>query len=166
MTASESLFDELRLQRLLVSQRWAALGTLDDGVPYVSWVAFVLVPELPGVAFHLSRLALHTRNLLANPNISLALTEPDGGHVNPQQLARLSLQGHVRRVARETSDYAGLRERYLARFPKAAPMFGFGDFDVFMFLPHRGRYVEGFGRTHEMEGEVVRGVMQKAGNLS
>ena len=166
MTAPEPLFDEVRLQRLLVSQRWAALGTLDDGVPYVSWVAFVLVSQPPGVAFHLSRLALHTRNLLADPNISLALTEPDSGHVNPQQLARLSLQGLVQQVAREASDYAGLRECYLAKFPKAAPMFGFGDFDVFRFLPHRGRYVEGFGRTHEMEGEVLRGVIQDAGHLS
>lgn len=166
MTAPEPLFDELRLQRLWVSQRWAALGTLDDGVPYVSWVAFVLAPQLPGVVFHLSRLALHTRNLLADPNISLALTEPDGGHVNPQQLARLSLQGQVRRVAREASDYGGLREHYLARFPRAAPMFGFGDFDMFWFLPQRGRYVEGFGRTHEMDGEVLKGMMQAAGHLT
>lgn len=155
-------FDELRLRRLLAERRWAALGTLDDGVPYVSWVACTLAPQSSVVVFHLSRLALHTRNLLTNPNISLALTESDDDQANPQQLARLSLQGLVRPVARDEGDYGALRECYLLKFPKAALTFDFGDFELFRFSPDRGRYVEGFGRTHEWDAEALQTVMRAA----
>ena len=53
---------------LIRSQRVAALGTLRDDCPFVSMVAYAAEPDFGGLLLHLSRLAAHTRHLLALRN--------------------------------------------------------------------------------------------------
>lgn len=151
--------DEGRLRRLLREQRWACLGTLDEGKPFVSWVAYVVDGE-GALLLHLSRLAKHTRNLLsdgvASPIISLAISEGDDGRSDPQTLARVTLEGVVEPVARDSAAYQTGRECYLARLPDAAMLFDFEDFSLFRFIPQAARYVEGFGSTHRLTAERLR----------
>ena len=147
--------DEARLVRLLRQQRWAALGTHDpagqQAEPYVSWVAFFAKDDLSGFVMHLSRLAPHTRNILALGRASLALTEPDDGMCNPQQLARASIRGAVEEINPQHSDYESLKQRYIARFPDAEMLFEFADFSLFCLVPDELRYVEGFASTHRFK---------------
>ena len=142
--------DEARLARLIRQTRWAAMATVAGGMPYVSWAAYVTDDDFSGFYLHLSRLAKHTRNMLDNGQLSLAISEPDGGEGDPQQLARLTLQGRVEVVERDSEAYPGARERYLARYPDAAMLFDFADFSLFRFVPETGRYVEGFASSHKI----------------
>lgn len=150
--------DEGRLRRLLCEQRWASFGTLDEGRPFVSWVAYV-VDEDGALLLHLSRLAKHTRNLLADGRVSWALSEADDGRSDPQTLARITLEGAVAVVERDSAAYQAGRECYLARLPAAAMLFDFADFSLFRLMPQSGYYVEGFGSSHRLTAEHLRSLL-------
>ena len=154
--AAMKSMDYGRLASLLRGQRWACIGTLADNKPYVSWVAVVAEPDFAGVVLHLSRLAKHTRNLEANHSVSLTLSEADDGQSDPQQLARLTLEGEIALVTPEDADYARLRKLYLERLPDAEMLFQFSDFSLFRFTPRSGRYVEGFASSHAIDPESLR----------
>ena len=138
------------LAELLRASRWAALATARDNEPLATWVAVAPEDDLGGFLLHLSRLALHTRYLETNPRASLSFTEPERGASDPQELARVSLQGYVETLRRDATGYAAARERYLARFPAAAPMFEFTDFALVRFVTVTARYVSGFGRVQRL----------------
>ena len=142
--------EQRRLAVLLRASRWAALATARDNVPLATWVAVAPEDDLGGFLLHLSRLALHTRYLETNPRASLSFTESDRGTGDPQELARVSLQGYVETLRRDAAGYAAARERYLARFPDAAPMFEFTDFALVRFVSETAHYVAGFGRVHRL----------------
>lgn len=148
--------DPARLAQLLRGQRWACLGTQDKEQPYVSWVAFVIETDFSALVLHLSRLARHTRNLEAESLVSLAMSESDDGQGDPQQLARLTLQGRIEAVDPNDGHYEQLKALYLARLPDAEMMFQFDDFSLYRFAPESGRYVEGFASSHVINTEKLR----------
>lgn len=84
------------LRALVQAQPIAALGTLhagDDGIePFVSMVPVAWRPASAQALIHVSRLAPHTRDLLAASRVSLMLVAPRQPGDNPLALARLSLQ--------------------------------------------------------------------------
>ncbi len=155
--------DEARLLGLF-QQRWAALGTNSTNEnqiePYLSWVGFVALPDLSGLVMHLSRLAPHTRNMLAHGRASLSISERDDGEVNPQQLARVSVRGEVLELGRDDVNYDALKASYLQCFPDAAMLFDFADFSLFILYPDDCRYVEGFASTHRFRPEQLRAIAE------
>ncbi|MDX1595174.1 MAG: pyridoxamine 5'-phosphate oxidase family protein, partial [Gammaproteobacteria bacterium] len=130
--------------RLVRDTRWAALATLGPSGPLASQVAWSPDPDLTGGQLHLSRLAAHTRHLLADPRAALSLTEPDDGREDPQTLPRIALEGEAEPLARDEPGWPEARARYLARFPAAGQWFDFTDFTLFRFRFARARYVGGF----------------------
>jgi len=145
-----------RLHKLLREQRWASLATLSkDGWPEASMVAYVFDETLPGVYLHLSELAAHTRNMQKCPQTSLAVSECDDGKGDPQQLARATLFGRVTPVSTEETGYAQARERYLRRLPDSEPLFSFGDFHLFRFIPETIRFVGGFAQAYTFRPEEL-----------
>ena len=149
--------DELAtIAALIRSQRQAALGTLADGAPFVSLVAYATEPDFGGFLLHLSRLSPHTRHLHADPCSSLLITEPDDGRDDPQTLARITLVGNTEPVSRDHVNYATARARYLDRLPAAALWFDFPDFMLFRFVPAEARYVGGFARAYMLTAEHLR----------
>ena len=159
MKAPAIPLNEARLAELIRTQRWGAMATLDNGLPYVSWVAFCPAHDHPSLLFHLSGLARHTRNLSADPNISIAISEPDRSDGDPQLLARLTLQGRVAVVSRDAAEYGVDKAAYLQRLPDAEPMFDFQDFNLFRFVPESGRYIEGFGRAYSLGEEQIQAAL-------
>jgi len=141
--------DELAaVATLLRGQRWAALATTDaDGAPLASMVAYCQSDDLRSVTLHLSRLAAHTGNLLARPEVSLAITEPDDGRDDPQTLARATLACTVTPVPRDHADFPALREAYIVRLPESEPLFEFPDFVLFRLAVTEARFVGGFARA-------------------
>jgi hypothetical protein len=133
------------LASLVRTTRWAALATVgeEDG-PLASWVAYAPEPDLQGVVLHLSRLALHTRNLLETPRASLGISSADPGTGDPQALARVSLQGRVEIITPHDPSYAAARTLYLTRLPDAKPLFAFADFQLLRLVIERARFVGGF----------------------
>ncbi len=119
-------------------------------------VAYAPEVDLSGVLFFLSGLAEHTRNLMAHPRASLAVTEPDPGSGDPQELARATLYGTSEVVARGSSGFDEAWSVYVARFPAAAPRLGLADFDLFRLAVDEARYVGGFARAASVAPEELR----------
>ena len=142
--------DLATIAALIRGQRVAALGTLHGERPFASMVVYAIEPDLGGVLLHLSRLAAHTKYLLAQPQAALLIHEPDDGRDDPQTLARITLAGAARSIAADDATYAGARACYLAHLPSAAPLFEFPDFALFRLVPSEARYVGGFGRIYTL----------------
>lgn len=150
------------LALLLRTRRLAALGTLHDGQPHVSMALYAPAPDLAAFYLHLSRLALHTRDLHANPACGLMVSEPDTETRNPLTLGRISLQGQASLLAEDAPEFGAAKAAYLARFPFAAINFTLPDFGLFKLTPSSARYVAGFGRIFDLSVEDLR----QAGALS
>jgi putative heme iron utilization protein len=145
------------LARLLREGRWAALATYGDGAPLASMAGYAFEPDSGGFLLHLSRLSAHTRNLLEFPFASIAISEPDAPSVrNPQTLARVSIQGEARPLTEDAPGYAKAKALYEGRFPASTPLFGFGDFLLFRFVPREARFVAGFARAYTIDAEKLR----------
>ena len=147
---------DLEVARLIVTSRWAALATLDDGSPLASMVAYAPEPGLAGLLFFLSGLSLHTQNLLADPRGSLAVSEPDPGTGDPQTLRRVTLSGRVEEIPRDTAAFAADWASYVGRFPDAEPRLALGDFRLFRLVVDEARYVGGFARATTLDGDRLR----------
>jgi hypothetical protein len=145
--------DSAHMVELLEHTRWGGLATAGEEGPLASMVACVPLPDLSGFVLHLSWLAKHTANLVALPRASLVLSEPDPGTGDPQTLARVTISGGVEAVARDDPRHAALAEAYLSRLPSAEPLFGFGDFSVFVLRADEVNYVGGFARAYVLDPE-------------
>lgn len=132
-----------RLTRsLLARSRQGALATLmrEGGDPYCSLVNVASLPDGSPILL-ISRLAVHTKNILADPRVSLMLDERVQG--DPLEGARIMLAG----TAEEAEDDAEfLKRRYLAAHPSAEDFVGFKDFSFFRIKPKGVHLVAGFGR--------------------
>ncbi len=141
------------LATLIHSQRIAALGTLRDGVPFVSMVPYAEATDLSAFYLHLSRLAVHTQAIRSDPHVGLMISQPDVGSGDPQTLARVSIQGEAAVVAKDSADFGTVKALYLAKFPAAEINFGLGDFDLYRITPHSGRYVADLGKIYDLKEE-------------
>ena len=144
------------LARLIRTQRVAALGTLSDAAPLVSMVLYVAAADLSAVYIHVSQLAQHTHALRQDRRVGLLIVEPDTGETDPQMLARVSLRGDATETPPTAGDYEEGKSAYLAKFPRAAVTFGFGDFMLYRITPHTARYIGGFGKIFDLAAEDFR----------
>jgi len=119
-------------------------------------VLYARATDLTEYILHLSRLAIHTRCLQADPRAALLLTEADSGQGNPQTLARLSLQGTAAALPKASPEHAAAQARYLAKYPQAAPIFDLGDFDLYRFTVTEGRFISAFGRIFDLTPDDMR----------
>lgn len=138
------------LRDLVRAQNTAALGTLHDGDPFVSMVPYAQAVD-GDFYIHVSRLATHTRDMLASPRVSLLIVAPDAD--TPQSRARVTVQGDAYLLEREAAEYADARAGYIARFPHAADIFEFADFSLFRIAPVSARVVGGFAQAYSLGGE-------------
>ncbi len=142
-------------RRLVREALKGALATLDagSGAPYASLVT--LATEADGTpVMLLSDLALHARNLKADPRASILYEDAAPGTDaagDPLTGARVTVTGRVERVAREAD--AALRRRFLARQPDAAFYADFRDFAFYRLVPGTSHLVAGFGRIVDIRGE-------------
>ena len=131
-------------KKLLRESRSGALATLMAGTgdPYCSLVN-VATAAYGAPLLLISRLAVHTKNILADPRVSLMLDERKAG--DPLEGARVMLMG----TAAVTED-ADARRRYLARQPEAEAFAGFGDFAFYEIKLKGAHLVAGFGRIVDL----------------
>lgn len=139
----------LEARRHLRAQRHGVLSTISralEGYPFGSVVPYVLDQQAVPVIL-VSRLAEHTKNISADPRVSLLAHEP-GADV--QAGARVTLMGQAHRV--EHPD--GIRERYVRYFPAARDYHDKLDFDFYRIEPVTLRVVAGFGKIHWISREA------------
>lgn len=151
------------LAQLIRGQRIAALGTLRQGAPLVSMVLYLPSPNFSALYLHVSGLAWHTQDMLADPRVSLSIVQTDdpaNPASDPQRLARVSVRGEAAPVSNDAPVHAELKAAWLARFPDSALSFGLADFAFFRVTPRDARFVAGFGRIHNLAAEALVGVGQ------
>jgi len=108
-----------------------------------------------------SRLALHTQNILADARISLMLDERAEG--DPLEGSRIMLAGRAEEAGGD--DVAILRRRYLNAHPSAEAFVDFKDFSFFRIRPHSAHLVAGFGRIVDLKPEQFLTEISDAGAL-
>jgi putative heme iron utilization protein len=136
-----------KLARLIGERRIGALGTLRDGAPFVSMIAFAPAVDFSVFYILASQMAYHTQDFLKDPRCSLLITETDSGTADPQMLGRLTVRGKVESIGETEAEYENARELYVERFPNAARTLQLGDFALYRIRPDGGRFVAGFGQT-------------------
>jgi putative heme iron utilization protein len=135
---------------LLRRSRQGALATLmaGSGDPYCSLVNVASHPDASPILL-ISRLAVHTRNVLADPRVSLMLDERAAG--DPLEGARIMLAGRAEEAGPDQLE--SLRRRYLSAHPSAATFANFKDFCFFRIHPSGAHLVAGFGRIVDLKPE-------------
>jgi putative heme iron utilization protein len=118
-------------------------------------VAIAVESDFSAFYIHVSTLGKHTRDMQADPRVSLLLTETDDHRPDPQTLARLSLNGTAEMLPRTNPHYPQVRHAYLTRFPEAEQLFSLGDFNLWRISPKGGRFVAGFAQAFNIVPEVL-----------
>jgi heme iron utilization protein len=139
-------FDPARLARsLLRRSRQGALATLmtGSGDPYCSLVNFASHADGTPILL-ISRLALHTKNILGDARVSLMVDERAAG--DPLEGARIMLAGRAEPVGNSDAP----RRRYLNAHPSAEAFVDFRDFSFFRIEPTGAHLVAGFGRIVDL----------------
>jgi putative heme iron utilization protein len=156
-------FDPGRLARsLLRRSRQGALATLmaESGDPYCSLVNVASHPDGSPILL-ISRLALHTQNILGDARISLMLDERAEG--DSLEGARIMLAGRAEQAGAD--ELAMVRRRYLNAHPSAEAFVDFKDFSFFRIRPSATHLVAGFGRIVDLEPERFLTNISDAGAL-
>jgi putative heme iron utilization protein len=148
-TAGSALGRGAEARRLIRSGSHVGLATILDGRPYASLVAVASDFDASPLLL-LSDLAQHTRNLRAEPQVSL-LFEDTAGHADPLASARLSVLGRALRC-----DDPRAAARFAARHPESAGYSGFADFHLYRVTIDRGHFVGGFGRIAWLERDQLQ----------
>src|SRR6202011_1614287 len=156
-------FDAARLARsLLRRSRQSALATLmaGSGDPYCSLVNVASHADGSPIPL-ISHRALHTRNILGDPRVSLMLDERAQG--DPLEGSRIMLAGRAEQASGDA--VASLRRRYLSAHPSAEAFVDFKDFSFFRIRPAGAHLVAGFGRIVDLKPEQFLTGMSDAGAL-
>ncbi len=141
---------EALARSLLRRCRQGALATLmpGSGDPYCSLVNVASHCDGSPILL-ISRLALHTRNILGDSRVSLMLDERAEG--DPLEGARIMLAGRAEQAS--GADEGILRRRYLNAHPSAETFVNFKDFSFFKVRPAAAHLVAGFGRIVDLAPE-------------
>jgi heme iron utilization protein len=146
-------------KKLLREGRSGALATLmpGSGDPYCSLVNVATAADGAPLLL-ISRLAIHTKNILADPRVSLMLDERKEG--DPLQGGRIMIMG----TAAVTND-PDARRRYLDRQPEAGGFASFADFSFYQVTIKAVHLVAGFGRIVDLKSADVLTATEDAGEL-
>jgi len=150
---------KLSAKKLLREGRSGALATLmpGSGDPYCSLVNIATAADGAPLLL-ISRLAVHTKNILADPRVSLMIDERKQG--DPLEGARIMLMGRA-----AVTDDPQVRARYLARQPEAEMFAGFGDFSFYRIELKAAHLVAGFGRIVDLRPDDVLTPVDDAAEL-
>jgi putative heme iron utilization protein len=135
---------------LLRRSRQGALATLaaGSGDPYCSLVNLASHADGSPILL-ISRLALHTQNILGDPRVSLMLDERAEG--DPLEGSRVMLAGRAEQASGD--EVAIFRRRYLNAHPSAEAFVEFKDFSFFRIRSTGAHLVAGFGRIVDLTPE-------------
>jgi putative heme iron utilization protein len=147
---------------LLRRSRQGALATLmaGSGDPYCSLVNVASHADGSPILL-ISRLALHTRNILGDARVSLMLDERAPG--DPLEGSRIMLAGRAEEAIGDENEV--LRRRYLNAHPSAEVFVNFKDFSFFRIRPLAAHLVAGFGRIVDLQPSQFLTDISDAGTL-
>lgn len=151
-----------RAGQLVRACRVAALGTLREHVPLVSMTPYAVLPAPFAFIVLVSGLAAHTRDMLADPRVSLLVMEPERADEPVHSLARLTIIGDAAPLPLTDSNYAAARAAYAMRFPEMIGLFDLADFGLFGIQPRSVRVVAGFAQAQSIEPATLAAAVAPA----
>ncbi len=121
-----------------------------DGYPFGSVVPYCL-DQTGNPIILISQIAQHTKNILADPKVSLITIEQ--GVDDVQIGGRLTWIADVKTLQDEESEAAA--DRYYQYFPQSRDFHKVHDFDFYRLELVRARYIAGFGKIHWIAPEKI-----------
>jgi heme iron utilization protein len=138
-------------KQFLRSTQHGILSTISNkfvGYPFGSVTPFILGHDGQPIVL-ISTIAEHTKNIIANPKVSL-LVFAKGDDL--QANARLTLLGEAENIGKDDAD---LMARYCRYFPDSVGYFAMHDFSFYRINIAQARYIAGFGKMGWMEGNAL-----------
>lgn len=136
-------------RELIVTARFAAIAVIDPETGYpASSRVLTATDSASRPVILVSRLAAHTKALLADARCSLLFGEPGKG--DPLAWPRISVQCDALPVAPDDPERPHLRARFLRRHPKASLYVDFPDFLFLRLVPVAASLNGGFGRAYAL----------------
>lgn len=140
------------VRQLMRGRAAATLATSLQGAqgwPYASLVLVAAGLDATPLLL-ISKLAEHTKNIAADPRVSILFDGTEGAQ-SRLAAARATVLGRAVPAAGNAEALA----RYIARHPEAQAYAGFADFGLFEVQVERAHLVAGFGRIHWVDGKDI-----------
>lgn len=144
----------LEAKQFLRSTRSGVLSSLSikfAGYPFGSVMPFVLGHDCQPIVL-ISTIAEHTKNIIANPKVSLLVF---AGAEDLLANGRLTLIGEATQIEKNNAD---LMARYCRYFPDSIGYLAMHDFQFYRINIVQARYIAGFGKMGWMAGGELVGV--------
>ncbi len=130
-----------------------------DGYPFGSVMPFVLGHDCQPIVL-ISTIAEHTKNIIANPKVSLLVfAGAEDLHAN----GRLTLIGEAEQIEKNDAD---LMARYCRYFPESTGYLAMHDFQFYRINIAQARYIAGFGKMGWMPGEEIVNINQQSNEIA
>ena len=155
-----SLATEAR--QFLRSTHNAILSTFSTkfaGYPFGSVAPFVLDHHCQPIIL-ISDIAEHTKNIVANPKVSLVVFEKGD---DLQANARLTLIGEAEKLNKNDAD---LMARYCRYLPESAGYLTMHDFNFYRINITQARYIAGFGKMSWIPGDEILIINQQSNEIA
>lgn len=144
--------EHIEMFKLLTHEDDGVLSTISldvPGYPFGSVTPYCLDSNfIPNIL--ISSIAQHTKNIIANPKVSLLINEKNI-KANKQSLSRLTYVGEAQKV----TDDADIKKRYISYFSAASEYFETHNFSFYRINPVRLRFIGGFGKIYWIEKESL-----------
>ena len=141
----------LEAKKFLRSTRSGVLSSFSAkfaGYPFGSVMPFVLGHDCQPIVL-ISTIAEHTKNIIANPKVSLLVfAASEDLHAN----GRLTLIGEAEQLDKNNAD---LMARYCRYFPESVGYLAMHDFQFYRINIAQARYIAGFGKMGWMAGDEL-----------
>ncbi|MGI9278791.1 MAG: HugZ family protein [Endozoicomonas sp.] len=142
-------------RNLLLNEYHGILSTHSDdvpGYPFGSVMPYCLDKHGNPVIL-ISDLAQHTKNVEANPKVSLIITQ--SGVDDIHKAGRLTWIGDAEKIEADSEEVKELEQRYYAFFPPSANYHKTHGFDFYRIHLKRARFIGGFGKIFWVKNELM-----------
>ena len=137
------------------------LSTVDaEGLPNASYTPFIMDEE-KRIYIYVSGLATHTKNIYANPKVSVLFIEDESKTKQIFARRRLSFDCDPNLLTRDTPQWLEIVDKFQEKFGEIIEMLrSLTDFRIFQLTPTRGRFVVGFGAAYQISGDNLNQLTQ------
>lgn len=147
-----------RCRAFINSHSTLILSTLSkDGNPEISYAPFIRDDNGAFYIF-ISELAHHTGNLMAKPECSLFIGQPEQEQKNPFACERVVFNCRASEIMRDDPSFEIHLDQMQAIFGNTLKLLrGLGDFHLFELAPLSGQYTKGFASafTINPDGSLI-----------
>lgn len=133
-------------------------------IPNASYAPIVM-DDSKNIYIYVSGLSTHTKNLYANPHVSVLFIEDESKSNLIFARRRLSFDCTATLIERETDKWNQIVEQFQGQFGQIIEVLrGLPDFRIFQLTPSEGRFVVGFGAAYHIKGDNLHQLVQITGD--